>query len=152
MPLYSIVTSCIHNYCYHRKPYDSYYVFQLFERRARTVREGKEARFWSDITADMMSDEEKVGNSYVRHPPAYRSKKLNDFISKLDQRSAKGSSHPRKKRISGSPRECTVPSNAKSWMIHDQCSAEAQPSLTPNSDNNDNIATSGEESDQSSVY
>lgn len=34
----------------------------------------------------MMSEEEKDGEVYVRHAPAYRSNSLNRFISKLDHR------------------------------------------------------------------
>jgi len=40
------------------------------------VHKGKETKFYADITADM-SEEEQVGNVYVRHPPHYRSEKLN---------------------------------------------------------------------------
>ena len=33
------------------------------------MRHGKEQSHWKDVTADMMSDEERVGDIYVRHLP-----------------------------------------------------------------------------------
>ena len=46
----------------------------------------KEGELWADVTPDMMSEEEKDGDVYIRHQPSYRSNTLNKFIKKLDQR------------------------------------------------------------------
>ena len=46
---------------------------QSFKRHGKQVKAPKEAQYWSDITADMMLDEEKQGDVYIRHPPSYRS-------------------------------------------------------------------------------
>ena len=51
-----------------------------FDRRSKFVKKGKEAKFWNDVTVDMMSDEEKRGELYVRHQPTYRSNTLNSEI------------------------------------------------------------------------
>ena len=37
------------------------FAMQCFKRRGKEVKGGKEAQYWQDITADMMSDEEKQG-------------------------------------------------------------------------------------------
>ena len=66
-----------------------HYFLQAYERRACVVRPGNEAKFWVDVTADMMSEEERVGDRYVRHPPSYRSQKRSKFIMKLDQHASK---------------------------------------------------------------
>ena len=92
-----------------------HYFLQAYERRARVVRPGKEAKFWADVTADIMSEEERVEDRYVRHPPSYRS---NKFIMMLDQRGGKkSSSHARFSREEGSPRKLPTPRHAKPWMI-----------------------------------
>lgn len=66
----------------------------------------------------MMSDEEKVGDTYVRHPPAYRSERLNRFIQKLDScLDSTPSRHARHTRVLGSPVEKRIPARAKSWML-----------------------------------
>ena len=46
----------------------------------------KKKKYWSAVTAEMMSEEEKVDDTYmyVRYPPSYRSERLNKFIQKLD--------------------------------------------------------------------
>ena len=73
-----------------------------------------------------MSDEEKVGDTYVRHPPAYRSDRLNRFIQKLDDRlNSTPSHHARHSRILGSPIEKPVHPRAKSWMIRDRSRNES---------------------------
>ena len=46
----------------------------------------KEKKYWAEVTADMMSDEENVGNKYIRHPPLYWSEQLTRFIHKLNSR------------------------------------------------------------------
>ena len=50
------------------------------------TKRGKEADLWAQVQPDMMSDEELVGDVYVRHPPSYRSASLNEFVKKLDFR------------------------------------------------------------------
>ena len=77
----------------------------------------------------MMSDEEKVGETYVRHQPSFRSERLNKFINKLDERLEKtASTHPRHLRVLGSPVQMSRPEHAKSWMFVD-------PPLIPDEDN-----------------
>ena len=69
------------------------------------------------MTTDMMSDEERVGDVYVRHPPYYRSGKFHKFLMKLDERAAaKGSHHLRFKRR-GDVVEKIAPLNCKPWML-----------------------------------
>lgn len=66
----------------------------------------------------MMSDEEKDGEIFTRHPPSYRSDALNKFLDKLDSRSKrKTNQQPRIPRRIGSPIERNVPDHAKNWMI-----------------------------------
>ena len=38
------------------------------------MKEGRESVLWADVTPEMMSDEERDEEIYVRHPPSYRSK------------------------------------------------------------------------------
>ena len=68
-----------------------------------------------------MSEEEKDGEVYVRHAPAYRSDSLNRFILKLDHRLdtdiPKKASHPRLDRRVGSPRDKPIPRGCKKWII-----------------------------------
>jgi len=64
---------------------------QSYERRSSVVHPGKEADYWMDITPDMMSDEEKINDVYVRHPPSYHSEKFHNYLIKLDKHvAAKG--------------------------------------------------------------
>ena len=80
----------------------------------------KENKYWSAVTAEMMSEEEKVDDTYVRHPPSYRSERLNKFIQKLDERlECTPSHHARHARILGSPIEKPIPAVAKRWMLKD---------------------------------
>lgn len=91
---------------------------QTFARRSKFVKKGKEAKFWKDITIDMMSDEEKQDNVYVRHPPSYHSDTLNTYIEKLDERSASVTgSHAKFERKIGSPIEKTAPQGTRKWML-----------------------------------
>ncbi len=104
---------------------------QTYERRAQVVRPGKEVSYWSNVTADMMSNEEKVGDKYVRHPPSYRSEKFSKFLLKLDERAAlKSKSHARFKREEGSPRNKLVPPTSKQWMIKKDFRAATQTAST----------------------
>ena len=57
---------------------------QSYECRGRVVKDGKEAQLWSEVSPEMMSDEEREGEGYVCHQPHYRSRSLNSFIKKLD--------------------------------------------------------------------
>jgi hypothetical protein len=95
----------------------SLYLLQIYERRAKAVR-ANELSYWQQLTPDMMSDEEKSGEVFVRHQPSYRSDSLNKFLTKLDSRTDKKTSHqPRMPRITGSPVNIDVPYHAKNWMI-----------------------------------
>ena len=60
-----------------------------YERKSRVVKVPKEERHWKEVTPEMMSDEERVGDKYVRHPPSFRSEKVSKFIEKLDSRLVK---------------------------------------------------------------
>ena len=62
---------------------------QAYERRSKNVKKEKESMFWQSVTADMMSDEERRGDVYIRHQPEYRSEVLTSFINKVDERSSK---------------------------------------------------------------
>lgn len=85
------------------------------------MKAGREAERWKDITADMMSDEEKRGDVYVRHRPDYRSDRFNTFIDKLDERSErKSKSHARFKRQVGTPLKTPRPRHIKSWMAKEE--------------------------------
>lgn len=70
----------------------------------------------------MMSDEEKQGDVYIRHPPSYRSSTLTKFIEKLDSRSEgkNSKSHPRVKRQLGTSVDVPVPRKAKKWMLRSE--------------------------------
>ena len=82
------------------------------------MRAGKESSYWKDVTAEMMSDEERVGDIYLRHRPSYRSEKFHNFIIKLDERAAtKGNNHARFKWQEGSVVEKAALMNCKPWMI-----------------------------------
>ena len=82
------------------------------------IRSDREAKLWEDITPDMMSEEEKCDDTYVRHPPSYRSIAVYKFLCKLDKRCEKQmSTHPRIKRLLGSPRKLSAPCHAKRWVI-----------------------------------
>lgn len=67
-----------------------------------------------------MSDEEEQEDTYIRHPPLYRSSLLSQFIEKLECRYEKRESstnHPRKRRVLGTPVDVPIPAEAKKWMI-----------------------------------
>ena len=66
----------------------------------------------------MMSEEEKCNDTYIRHPPTYRSKAVEKFLNKLDTRCEQQmSTHPHVKRLVGSPRKLSVPRHAKRWVV-----------------------------------
>ena len=82
------------------------------------AKDGREKTLWAEVKPEMMSDEERSQDSYILHPPSYRSEALNTFITKLDARLDKEkNTHPRLERIMGSPREKPVPSRFKKWTI-----------------------------------
>lgn len=89
---------------------------QSYERRCKAVRGAKERKYWNDVTVDMMSDEERAGEKWVRHRPSYRSELFNRFIDKLDCRAANGE-RARFPRDLGSPRSKNPPTCAKKWML-----------------------------------
>ena len=92
------------------------------------MRAGKESSYWKDVTAEMMSDEERVGDIYLRHRPSYRSEKFHNFIIKLDERAAtKGNNHARFKWQEGSVVEKAAPMNCKPWMIKKDAVTEERP-------------------------
>ena len=66
------------------------------------------------MTVDMMSDEEKRGDMYVRHQPSYRFDVLNAFIKNIDRSAAYGSFHAKFQRYSDN---VCVPSSAKRWIV-----------------------------------
>lgn len=101
---------------------------QCYERSSKAIKQtsGKEKKYWAEVKADMISDEEKVDDTYVQHPPAYRSDQLNRFIQKLDERlNSTPSHHARHPRVLGSPTEKPISSRAKPWMISDQSRNES---------------------------
>ena len=64
----------------------------------------------------MMSDEEKIGDKWIRHPPSYRSELFSKFIRKLDNRCLI-SSHARFPWEIGSPVVKDPPTNSKDWLL-----------------------------------
>ena len=70
-----------------------------------------------------MSDEEKVGQKWVRHRPSYRSDLFNRFIEKLDSR-VTVADRARFPREVGSPRIKNPPSSAKQWMLSSETTVE----------------------------
>lgn len=103
---------------------------QSYERRSKAVKTSskREMKYWSQVTPDMLSDEEKVGDTYVRHQPSYRSERLKRFIEKLDKRlEDTATSHPRHVRVLGSPVQKTPPEHAKPWMILSPPASSAEP-------------------------
>ena len=96
--------------------------WQAYERRARFLRPGKESTAWAHITVEMMSDEEKDGDCFIRHPPSYRSEKLSKFLQKLDERAdnKNKAGHARFSRRVGSPWTKPLPAGARKWMIAEE--------------------------------
>ena len=75
-----------------------------------------------------MSDEERSGDSYIRHPPSYRSKALSDFITKLDARLDKEKKiHPRLMCMQGSPHKKSIPMKFKKWTVKKELWKERGP-------------------------
>ena len=93
----------------------------------------------------MMSDEEKSGESYVRHQPSYRSERFNKFIQKLDERLENmPSQHPRHTRVLGSPVAKAIPQNAMTWML----APDSQPPLTEDQETGGEASPTEVESDE----
>lgn len=85
----------------------------------------------------MMSDEEKAGDVYIRHPPSYRSELVYNFIAKLESRCDKTpNSQPRTTRVIGSPVNKPVPHNTKDWLLKPEfrSAGELEESVTYSSD------------------
>ena len=92
------------------------------------MRVSKESSYWKDITAEMMSDKERVGDIYLRHRPSYHSEKFHSFIIKLDeQATTKGNNHGRFKWQEESVVEKAAPMNCKPWMIKKDAVTEERP-------------------------
>lgn len=124
---------------------------QIFERRAKHVKKGREADHWQFITPDMMSDKEKCDSGYIRHQPDYRSNQLNTFLQKLDERSdRKNSFHARFSRNIGSPVSKPVPINAKPWMLKEKSNAPTNCEI-PESSQRDQNANAQRSSEQENV-
>ena len=96
----------------------------------------KQKKYWAEVTADMISDEENVGDKYILYPPSYRSERLTRFIHKLDSRlEITPSRHARYSRVLGSPVHKNIPSKAKKWMMKSSeesppCTGEENPEPT----------------------
>ena len=122
------------------------------------MKEGREAELWADITPTMMSEEEKEGEVYVRHPPTYRSQAFKKFIEKLDQRlnaSTDKSKHPRMDRRLGSPRERPIPPGCKKWIIKkdlEDDSLETREDFDREVDDTWHASASDHDTDHSTVY
>ena len=123
------------------------FALQSYERRSRAIKatSEKEKKYWSDVTPDMMSDEEKDGNTYIRHPPSYRSERLSRFIERLDSRLDRTPSrHARHARVLGSPIEKQAPARAKSWMLKDTNLDDAAVAIDNDDQNLEAPASDGE--------
>ena len=95
---------------------------QLFERRARGVRQ-KEQKHWKHVTADMMSEEEESGDGFIRHQPSWRSGVFNRFIEKIDHRlSKKGGKTVARRREYGDKCVRPIPTDIPDWMKESACS------------------------------
>ena len=89
------------------------------------LRGEREKKYWSYVTPEMMSDEERTGDRWICHPPSYRSEKFTQFLDKLDGRML-NDKHARFPRQLGSPRDKHIPPQARDWMIK-QSSFESVP-------------------------
>ena len=95
---------------------------------------------WKNVTAEMMSDEEKCDDTYVRHQPEYRSEKFTSFLNKLDERcSKKQTSHARYKRSIGSPSKTVPPTGIEKWMT--KSTEEAEQNIVPSDSENSDVDT-----------
>ena len=91
----------------------------------------------------MMSDEEKRGDTYVRHQPEYRSDKFTEFLDKLDERcSKKQTSHSRYKRCIGTPTKKSAPSGIQKWMVKPATTSTEPENLEPSSSESDSDSLS----------
>ena len=68
------------------------------------------------ITPEMMSDEEKVVDKWIRHLLSYRFELFTKFIRKRDNRCS-SSTHARFPRGVGSPALKDPPTNCKNWLL-----------------------------------
>lgn len=126
---------------------------QIYERRSKFVKKGRESKSWKVVTADMMSDEEKTDDTYVRHQPEYRSEKFTAFLDKLDERSfKKQTNHARYKRTIGTPVKKTPPQGIEKWMIKSTEVAEQELNTYTEAEQNDASSVDTDDSDSSDVY
>ena len=44
---------------------------QSYERRSKAIRGQKEQKYWGAVTVEMISDEEREGEKWIRHRPLY---------------------------------------------------------------------------------
>lgn len=98
---------------------------QLFDRRNKYLR-SKERKLWEQINAQYMSDEETDDESdggFVIHKLEWRSRLLNQLVSRLDDRYEKSREEStikrkiRAPRRTGSPSFRTAPRNAPRWAL-----------------------------------
>ncbi len=75
------------------------------------VKGEKESKRWNELTPEMMSEEEKNEDKFVRHPPSFRSAKR-----KLERRLERKPSR-RVHRVEKSPRSVPIPVGAKKWTF-----------------------------------
>ena len=83
----------------------------------------------------MMSDEEKVGETFICHSPTYRSDRPNTFVNKLDECLKTG--HARHPRALGSPVTKDVPASAKAWMVKEHLTDPSEENATAEANQSD---------------
>ena len=99
-------------------------LLRSYERKSKVLRGDHEKKYWSDVTPEMMSEEERVGDRWLQHLRSYRSFKLTQFIAKLDSR-APNNKHARFPRDIGSPVQMHIPPQAKDWTVNQSSSEVA---------------------------
>ena len=104
---------------------------QSYDRRSKAVQGAKEEIYWSSVTVDMMSDEEKDGEKRIRHRPSYKSALFNRFIDKLDSH-AVDKNRARFPRDIGSPRIKPIPPTTHKWMLNDSSIEQEDDQKSPN--------------------
>ena len=118
-------------------------IFQSYERRSKFVKKGKETKLWEFVTPDLMPDEEKRDETYVRHQPEYQSEKFNLFLNKLDMRSTKKqTNHSRFKRSIGTPMKKPAPVGVPKWMVKASAEFEVASTADSSSENSESDSDS----------
>ena len=80
-------------------------------------------QLWQDVTPNMMSDEEDVGNNTFQvHRQEWRSQEMTDMLEELDRRAdaAIKKAHTRKDRVVGTPMKVDPPKTTEDWMLRGQ--------------------------------